>query len=436
LAADTGTVTVRCPMLSHGHPDRTPSMRLYLDTDRYYCFGCPARGDVVQWARDTEQTGVTLAIRALGSGVPLTNVWAGQPTDPGGTRRIRTVSAGREGLSEPVSQAETPNMARTPPDRVYAALAAAWDYYTFGPLHARATLYLATRGLQVGVLEAHTGRAEAGHTPVRADGLVTALTAKGFTTDELVDAGLAHRRLGGSPLTDFYRQRVLIPVRDDQHRVVGIIGRNVGDQDRWPKYKNPPRTHAYDKSIDLYQPLPAPADAHGHVVVVEGTLDAMAIAIAAIRTGKADQFCPVTQSGRELSPAQLNQILTMHPADPILGFDGDAAGREATYRYAVEGAHRGRRVAVMILPDDHDPASWLAEHGDVGLEAWRSDGIAPSLVVGGSLLAAHLAQTQLAPMRRTNNITWPPLRAGRIGRCSASELPTEAAATADERMPL
>jgi len=36
LTAAAGTVTVRCPMPAHGHPDRTPSMRLYLDNDRYY----------------------------------------------------------------------------------------------------------------------------------------------------------------------------------------------------------------------------------------------------------------------------------------------------------------------------------------------------------------------------------------------------------------
>ena len=53
LSTDTGSVTVRCPLPSHGHPDRTPSMRLYLDDDRYYCFGCAAKGDVIQWVRET-----------------------------------------------------------------------------------------------------------------------------------------------------------------------------------------------------------------------------------------------------------------------------------------------------------------------------------------------------------------------------------------------
>ena len=125
------------------------------------------------------------------------------------------------------------------------------------------------------VLEAHTGRREVGHTSANADGLVAALRAEGFSSDELVDAGLAYRRVGGGPLGDFYRQRVLIPIRDDQERVVGIIGRNVGDQQRWAKYKNPPCTAIYDKSVNVYQPLATPVDPGGQVIVVEGTLDAI-----------------------------------------------------------------------------------------------------------------------------------------------------------------
>jgi DNA primase len=105
-------------------------------------------------------------------------------------------------------------------------------------------------------------------------------------------------------------------------------------------------------------------------MVVEGTLDAMAIAVAAIRTGQAEQFCPLTQSGRELSPAQLARVIALHPGIPVLGFDGDSAGRDSAYRHTLAAALQGRAVAITVLPDDHDPASWLADHGDKGLAAW------------------------------------------------------------------
>ncbi len=375
LTTDNGAVTVRCPLPTHGHPDRTPSLRLYLDDDRYYCFGCAAKGDVIQWARDTEGVGVHDAISALDSGRTLTNAWTGATT-----RAAANVSPPRPPTSDTpgslaaASRPETPDLGRTPPERVLAALAAAWDYYTTPTLHARATAYLTRRSIDVTVLEAHTGQLETGHTPARTDSLVAALQARGFSDDELVDAGLAHRPTAGTPLSHFYRQRVLIPLRDDNQHIVGLIGRNVGDPQRWAKYKNPPRTAVYDKSVNLYQPLPAPVEPHGAVIIVEGTLDALAIAVAAIRTGQADRYCPITQSGRELSDTQLLRILAMHPAPPVLAFDGDLAGRDSAARYRQAFAAHGRPAIVTSLPAEHDPASWLATHGDAGLQAWQRSG--------------------------------------------------------------
>ncbi len=396
----TGSVTVRCPFPSHGHVDRSPSLRLHLDDDIFFCFGCGAKGDVVEWVCRTEGVGWREAIDLLDSGHPLTNAWAGEAPRVAGCLRggpMNHVSA-----TEARIGTEAPDLARTPPERVYAVLDAAWHYCTIPPLRSRGEAYLRQRGIDAGVLEAHTGRAEVGHTPARADGLVTALRSRGFSDDELVDAALGQRSQSGGArgaLGDFYRQRVLIPIRDDQARIVGIVGRNVGDQQRYPKYKNPPRTVVYDKSVNLYQPLPVPSDPAGQVVVVEGTLDAMAIAVAAIRSGQADRFCPVTQSGKELSAVQLARVIDMHPGTPVLGFDGDRAGQDSAYRHALAAARQGRAVAVTVLPDDHDPASWLAEHGDRGLAAWSVDRYEgedlPGPIPGDSFLAGSGTSTAL-----------------------------------------
>lgn len=394
LTADVGSLTVHCPLPSHGHPDRTPSMRLHLSDGIFHCFGCGATGDVVQWVRCAEGVGVREAIALLDSGERLANAWEslGRRTVAGQcATRTGSISAAR-----PAGLPETPDPVRTPPERVYAALQAAWEYYTFRPLHERGLAYLAGRGIDAKVLEAHNGRAEVGHSPGAPYGLVAALSSRGFGDDELVDAGLAHRRPGSAPISDFYRQRVLIPIRDDQGRIAGLIGRNVGDQERWSKYKNPPHTHAYDKSTNLYQPLGTPVGRTGQVIVVEGTLDAMAIAVAAVRTGRTDQFCPLTQSGRELSARQLDYVLGLgRPV--VLGFDGDAAGRKAAYRHSVAATLRGGAVRVTVLPNDHDPASWLALEGDEGLVAWRrtgiheADGKPPKAFPAATHVASYLA---------------------------------------------
>jgi hypothetical protein len=80
------------------------------------------------------------------------------------------------------------------------------------------------------------------------------------------------------------------------------------------------------------------------VGVVEGTLDAMAIAVAAVRSGTAGQFCPVTQSGRELSAKQLEQAVSLNDGPLVLAFDGDAAGRESARRHAMTAVRLGHGV--------------------------------------------------------------------------------------------
>jgi len=277
-------------------------------------------------------------------------------------RQVGTTGAG---------QGAWPDLGRTPAERVLAALQAAWAYYAAGPLHARGASYLARRGIDVRVLETFTGRAEVGHTPEGPSHVVSAMRARGFSPDELVDAGLAQRDALSGALSDFYRRRALVPLRDDEGLVVGMVGRNVGHPS-YPKYKNPPRTVVYDKSATLYQPLPAPTGRSGQVVVVEGTLDALAIAVAAIKAGKASDFCPVTQSGRELSDAQVRRVIAMSAGRVVLGFDGDDPGRESAARYSRLFASAGKTVSVTSLAHGHDPASWLAARGDRGLSAWSA----------------------------------------------------------------
>jgi DNA primase len=232
-------------------------------------------------------------------------------------------------------------------------------------LHARAVAYLASRSINVTTLEDYTGRTEVGHTPTYGHSLIQRLLRDGLTVDELIDAGLAHR-YPDSKVTDFYHQRVLIPIRDDSGQIAGLVGRNVGDPRR-PKYKNPPHTNLYDKSVNLYQPLPAPRQRNGRVVIVEGALDAMAIAVAAIKVGASHYFCPITQSGRELSPLQLATALRMHPGPLVIAMDGDPAGRGSSIRVASAVVTAGRHAIVADLPNGEDPASFLAQFGPSAL---------------------------------------------------------------------
>ena len=356
LPADTGDITVSCPMPNHD--DTSPSMVLHLDTDRYYCFGCGAHGDVIQWIRDSQHVTAVEAARILDADRLL-------PPSPAATGA--GIGHGRYPVASERARPDLPDLNRTSPERVGAAVEAAWAYYSSPILHRRGTDYLNCRHLEVAALEAELDQPVIGHTPARKDGLVTHLLSHGFAVNELVDAGLANHYPDGK-FVDFFRQRAIVPLRDDTGRVAGLIGRTTISS-HGPKYLNMSRTHTYDKSTALYRPASVALDRHANVVVCEGPLDALAVAAQAASSGMSDRYAPVAPSGLALSDIQLNGVLAIHPFPPVFCADGDTAGRQATVDWATRAALVGRESVITTWPDGHDPASWIAEHGEKGLLA-------------------------------------------------------------------
>lgn len=388
VSLSSSEVMVCCPRPDHD--DRTPSMILHLDTDRYHCFGCGARGDVVQWVRDIYRVGVAEAVRMLDLPGPL-------PAPPGKhAGGLVQVAAGGAG-----PRADAPDLSRTPAERVLSALDAAWRYYSYGALHDAGVAYLAGRGIDVAALEGEVAGPVIGRTPFKAAAqLVARMRERGFTDDELVDAGLARRipsPVSGEPATvnDFYRRRFVVPVRDGQGRVIGLIGRYDGDAkaDGAPKYLNPPRTAVYDKTEALYRPSTPRLDPDGQVVVVEGTIDALAVAAVAARSGFSSKFAPVSESGTALSDAQVQRVMAIHPQPPVLAADGDPAGGGANTKWATALARWGRESAIVAWPEGEDPASWLAEHSTGGLVALTRKGC---LEASGSDLRPRHSGRQVA----------------------------------------
>jgi DNA primase len=255
---------------------------------------------------------------------------------------------------------------------VRAALEAAWAYYSSAALHRRGVEYLAGRDIDVTALEAETGRAVIGHTPVRIDGLIAHLRNDGFRADELVDTSLACRYPDGRCF-DFFRHRAIVPIGDNDGSLAGLIGRATTDAGG-PKYLNMSRTYTYDKATALYRPDSQMLDRHANVIVCEGTLDALASAAQAASSGLSDRYAPVAPSGLALSDKQLRDILSIHPLPPVFSGDGDPAGRRASVEWATRAALAGRESVVTNWPDGHDPASWIATHGETGLLALTRKG--------------------------------------------------------------
>ena len=200
------------------------------------------------------------------------------------------------------------------------------------------------------------------------------LQSRGVTDTELLELDLAQRTRAGE-LIDTYRGRLIVPVLADGGGIDGFIGRDTTGDPRAPKYRNPTRTPTFDKSTALYRPTHHRLDAGANIVVVEGVLDALAIAAAAARGGEPAMFAPATTSGVTVSGIQARAVLELHPKPPIIALDGDQAGGEGTDRWLTALClERGRTALVTRLPDGVDPAEWLQHQGVRGLRAFDRRG--------------------------------------------------------------
>jgi len=186
-----------------------------------------------------------------------------------------------------------------------------------------------------------------------------ALEGNGITEALLLDAGLLRKSDDGRAPYAFFRDRVLFPITDRRGRVVGFGGRLMGDA-KAAKYINSPDTPLFDKGRTLYNLSQARQAAHdGHTVIVaEGYMDVIALD----RAGFKGAVAPL---GTALTETQLEEIWRLAP-EPVLCFDGDAAGGRAAMRAAERALpllKPGRSLQFAYLPAGDDPDSLIAAQG-------------------------------------------------------------------------
>ena len=198
-----------------------------------------------------------------------------------------------------------------------------------------------------------------GYAPQGWETLYSYLVEQKHYPAQLVEqAGLiVPRKSGGSGYYDRFRNRVMIPIRDTQGRVIGFGGRALGDEQ--PKYLNSPETELFDKgktlfALDTAKIAISKAD---QAVVVEGYFDAIALHAAGIANA-------VASLGTALSLNQVRQLLRYTDSKQIiLNFDADKAGTQAAERAIGEIeklAYQGEvQLRVLNIPDGKDADEFL-----------------------------------------------------------------------------
>ena len=315
-----------CPF----HNEKTPSFTVNEQKGFYHCFGCGAHGGVFDFVMRAEGMNFRDAVERLAAD-------AGMQV-PADTPEERVRARRRQSLHE-----------------VMEAAAAYFEKMLRMPEGGNATAYLRDRSVD----ETAIGRFRLGYAPDGRSGLKAALGREDIPEDLMVEAGLVINPDDEARASyDRFRRRVMFPITDRKGRIVGFGGRILGDGE--PKYLNSPETPVFQKGRLLYG-LPLAAKAardHGALMVVEGYMDVIALA----QGGFENTVAPL---GTALTEDQIRELWKLVD-EPVLCFDGDAAGGRAAVRAAERALPllpAGKGLLFAELPAGDDPDTLIAREG-------------------------------------------------------------------------
>ncbi len=312
-----------CPF----HDEKSPSFSVSQDKQFYHCFGCGANGTAISFLMDYNNMGFVEAVESLASRAGLE-----VPREGGGPAHSEA------NLSE-----------------LYELLELVIDYYRLQlkehPQAARAVEYLKSRGI--------TGEAaakfELGYAPPGWDNLINTLGNSDAAQQRLAKSGMLIQRDSGG-YYDRFRDRIMYPIRDHRGRAVGFGGRVLDDST--PKYLNSPETPIFHKGRELYGLHHLRGASPERLFVVEGYMDALALAQFGVSGAVATLGTAATRDHMERLFRMTSRV--------IFCFDGDEAGRRAGWR-ALETAlpllRDGRQVFFLFLPEDEDPDTFVRKNG-------------------------------------------------------------------------
>ena len=339
--AGRGDYWACCPF----HHEKTPSFHADDRQGRYHCFGCKASGDIFRFLTEKQGMPFPEAVELLASDA---------------------------GLQMPeMSQEDVAREERR--STLYDVMELAAKFFedklqTSDGAAARG--YLADRGLTAGVQQTF----RIGFAPAGRNNLKEYLVEKRTTAEQLAESGLVVTGDDIAVPYDRFRDRIMFPIRDPRGRVIAFGGRAMS-ADVPAKYLNSPDTPLFHKGRILYNFDQARGVAHerGTVIAVEGYMDV----IAMTRAGLPNVVAPL---GTALTPDQLTIMWRIAP-EPVLCFDGDAAGLKAAYRaldMALQHLQPGQSLRFALLPQDRDPDDLLRDEGAEAVQQVITD--AQSLV--------------------------------------------------------
>ena len=296
-----------CPF----HNEKTPSFSVSPDKQIYHCFGCKKGGGVINFIMEIENLTFPEAVRFLAKRANLPVPEDDGPQDGADRLSRRVLELNRD--------------------------AARWYYDLLcSPEGAAVQAYLDKRQIRKSIAV----RFGMGASPDRWDGLLTAMTRRGYTKEELLAAGLVVNGRNGR-LYDKFRNRLMLPVIDTRGDVVGFGSRVIDNSE--PKYMNTTETITYSKRRILYGLNLAKKTRRPNIILCEGNLDVVTLHQAGFDNA-------VASMGTALTVEQ-TRLLSRFTKELVLCYDNDNAGQLATQR-ALELLNNSEfSVKVLKLPN-------------------------------------------------------------------------------------
>lgn len=315
-----------CPF----HSEKSPSFSVSQSKQMYYCFGCGAGGNVISFIMNYENFSFQEAVKFLAdrSGIKLPEEEESKEAKAKEAKRVRLLEANRE--------------------------AAKYFYYQLRNKPGEAGYkYLTGRGLS----EETINRFGLGFSCMTPNDLVKYLESKGYKDDEIRDAGLASfdEKRG---MQDKFWNRVMYPIQDINHRVIGFGGRVMSDAK--PKYLNSPETQIFDKSRNLYGLNFARTSRKNHFILCEGYMDVIAMHQAGFTEA-------VASLGTAFTSGQAN-LLRRYTDAVYLAYDSDGAGTSAALRAIGILREAGMTGKVISLKPYKDPDEFIKNEGREAFE--------------------------------------------------------------------
>ena len=315
-----------CPF----HNEKTPSFSVSAPKQMYHCFGCGVSGNVYTFIMKYENYTFPEAVKLLAdrAGVKLPEAEYSAEAKQKAGRRARLLEVNKE--------------------------AAKFFYYQLRTPHGEIGYqYLKKRELSDETMHKF-GLGYAGKNGAQ---LVGYLRGKGFEDDLIKEAGLASFSERSRLVSQFWN-RVMFPIQDINHRVIGFGGRVMGDGE--PKYLNSPETPVFDKRRNLYGLNFARTARSGNIILCEGYMDVIAMHQAGF--GQA-----VASLGTAFTPEQAN-LLRRYTDSVLLAYDSDGAGVKAALRAIGILREAGITGKVINMRPYKDPDEFMKNLGREAFE--------------------------------------------------------------------